>query len=106
MKKLFVAAMMVLSTSAAFAGDSDALKNILKAKTYQEAEALVKSAELANDAEKAAAYEESFAKLAGLSGAKPAATMSETVNKSLNKEDSERRAFIDSIGRYGQENKK
>jgi hypothetical protein len=56
MKKLFVAAMMVLSTSAAFAGDSDALKNILKAKTYQEAEALVKSAELANDAEKAAAW--------------------------------------------------
>lgn len=56
MKKLFLAAMMVLSTSAAFAGDSDALKNILKAKTYAEAETLIQSATLANDAEKAAAY--------------------------------------------------
>lgn len=58
MRKLFVAAMMVLSTSAVFAADSDALKNILKAKTYAEAESLVKSSinSLANDAEKAAAY--------------------------------------------------
>lgn len=58
MKKLFIAAMMVLSTSAAFAGDSDALKNILKAKTYAEAESLIKSTvnSLAGDAEKAAAY--------------------------------------------------
>ena len=55
MKKLFLAAMMVLSTSAAFAGDSDALKAILKAKTYQEAEALIQSSTLV-DAEKAAAY--------------------------------------------------
>ena len=56
MKKLFLAAMMVLSTSAAFAGDSDALKTILKAKSYAEAEALLQNATLANDAEKAAAY--------------------------------------------------
>lgn len=58
MKKLFVAALMVLSTSAAFAGDSDALKNILKAKTYAEAESLIKTSinSLASDAEKASAY--------------------------------------------------
>ena len=56
MKKLIVAAMMVLGTTSAFAGDSDALKEVLKAKT--EAEALVKQnlGQLANDAEKAKAY--------------------------------------------------
>ena len=49
---------MVLSTSAAFAGDSDALKTILKAKTYAEAESLIKTSinSLASDAEKASAY--------------------------------------------------
>ena len=58
MKKLFVAALMVLSTSAAFAGDSDALKNILKVKSYAEAESIISSTvnSLASDAEKAAAY--------------------------------------------------
>ena len=50
--------MMVLGTTSAFAGDSDALKEVLKAKTYAEAEALVKQnlGQLANDAEKAKAY--------------------------------------------------
>ena len=50
--------MMVLGTTSAFAGDSDALKAVLKAKTYAEAEALVKQnlGQLANDAEKAKAY--------------------------------------------------
>jgi hypothetical protein len=56
MKKLFIAAMMVLSTSAAFAADSDALKAILKAKNFAEAQSLIASSALANDAEKAAAY--------------------------------------------------
>ena len=58
MKKLIVAAMMVLGTTSAFAGNSDALKEVLKAKTYAEAEALVKQnlGQLANDAEKAKAY--------------------------------------------------
>lgn len=58
MKKLIVAAMMVLGATSAFAGDSDALKAVLKAKTYAEAEALVKQnlGSLANDAEKAKAY--------------------------------------------------
>jgi tetratricopeptide (TPR) repeat protein len=58
MKKLFMMAVMMVASATAFAGDSDALKAILKAKTYAEAEALVKSSvgSLANDAEKAKAY--------------------------------------------------
>lgn len=58
MKKLMIAALMMLSTSAVFAGDSDALKAILKAKTYSEAASLVKSSvnSLATPAEKAKAY--------------------------------------------------
>ena len=51
-------AVMMVASATAFAGDSDALKAILKAKTYAEAEALVKAnlGSLANDAEKAKAY--------------------------------------------------
>ena len=58
MKKLIVAAMLVLGTTSAFAGDSDALKAVMKAKTYAEAEALLKQnlGQFANDAEKAKAY--------------------------------------------------
>lgn len=58
MKKLVLMAALVLGTSAAFAGDSDALKAIKKAKTYEDAAALVQSslASLASDAEKATAY--------------------------------------------------
>ena len=58
MKKLIVAAMLVLGATSAFAGDSDALKAVMKAKTYAEAEALVKQnlCQFANDAEKAKAY--------------------------------------------------
>lgn len=50
--------MMVLGTTAAFAGDSDALKAILKAKTYAEAQSLLNSnlSTLANNEEKAKAY--------------------------------------------------
>ena len=51
-------AMFMVASATAFAGDSDALKAILKAKDYAEAEALVKSniSQLANDQEKAKAY--------------------------------------------------
>ena len=58
MNKLIVAAMLVLGATSAFAGDSDALKAVMKAKTYAEAEALVKQnlGQFANDAEKAKAY--------------------------------------------------
>ena len=58
MKKLMMMAVMFVASATAFAGDSDALKAILKAKTYAEAESLVKSTlgQLASDAEKAKAY--------------------------------------------------
>lgn len=51
-------AMFMVASATAFAGDSDALKAILKAKDYAEAEALLKSglSQLANDQEKAKAY--------------------------------------------------
>ena len=51
-------AMMFVASATAFAGDSDALKAILKAKTYAEADQLLKNSldQLANDAEKAKAY--------------------------------------------------
>ena len=50
--------MLVLGATSAFAGDSDALKAVMKAKTYAEAETLLKQnlGQLANDAEKAKAY--------------------------------------------------
>ena len=58
MKKLMIMAVMLVASATAFAGDSDALKAILKAKTYAEAEALVKSSleQLASPQEKAKAY--------------------------------------------------
>ena len=58
MKKLMIAALMVLGTSAAFAGDSDALKAVLKAKTYDEAKSLLTSSlnSMASAEEKAKAY--------------------------------------------------
>ena len=50
--------MMLMVSTMTFAGDSPALKAILKAKTYDDAESLLKSTlqELANDEEKAKAY--------------------------------------------------
>lgn len=58
MKKLMFAALMLFSASVAFAGNSDALKAILKAKTYADAENLLKTnfSQLAGNSEKAAAY--------------------------------------------------
>ncbi|MBQ2060558.1 MAG: tetratricopeptide repeat protein [Prevotella sp.] len=58
MRKLLIAALMILGTSAAFAGDSDALKAILKAKTYDDAKQLLTQnlASLASAEEKAKAY--------------------------------------------------
>lgn len=53
-----IAALMMLGTSAAFAGDSEPLKAILKTKTYPEAEQLLKSnlSQLVSSEEKAKAY--------------------------------------------------
>ncbi len=58
MKKLLIACLMLIATSTAFAGNSDALKAILKANTYTEAEQLVSSSldQLAGNEEKATAY--------------------------------------------------
>ena len=57
MKKIMMMAMMVVASATAFAGDSDAKKN-LKGLGYAEAETLVKNSidQLANAQEKAAAY--------------------------------------------------
>ena len=51
-------AVMFVASATAFAGDSDALKAILKAKTYADAETLLKGSldQLANAQEKAKAY--------------------------------------------------
>ena len=51
-------AMMLVASATAFAGDSDALKNILKSKNYAEAAQMLKQSlgQLADDAEKAKAY--------------------------------------------------
>ena len=58
MKKLIMAVLIVLSTSAAFAGDSSPLKAILKATNYAEASQLLQSTldQLKDNAEKAKAY--------------------------------------------------
>ena len=58
MKKIMMMAVMLVASATAFAGDSDALKAILKAKTYAEAEQLLNSSlgQLATPAEKAKAY--------------------------------------------------
>ena len=58
MKKFMMLAMMFMASSMTFAGDSDGLKAILKAKTYDEASQLLKQnlGSLADNAEKAKAY--------------------------------------------------
>ena len=55
---MMIVALMAAAASTAFAGDSDALKSILKAKTYAEAVSLVNAnlGQLADNAEKAKAY--------------------------------------------------
>ena len=62
MKKLMFAALMLLSTSAAFAGDSEPLKAILKAQSYAEAAELLKAniGQITDNAEKAKAYDKLF----------------------------------------------
>ena len=62
MKKVFMMAIALMASSMAFAGDSDALKAILKSKDYAEAANLVKQnlGQLADNAEKAAAYNHLF----------------------------------------------
>ena len=58
MKKVMILAMMMVASATTFAGDSDGLKAILKAKTYNEANQLLQQnlGSLADNAEKAKAY--------------------------------------------------
>ena len=58
MKKVMMMAMMLVATATAFAGDSDALKAVMKSKSYAEAAQLLKTnlGQMADDAEKAKAY--------------------------------------------------
>ena len=58
MKKVMILAMMMVASATSFAGDSDGLKAILKAKTYDEANQLLQQnvGSLADAAEKAKAY--------------------------------------------------
>ena len=89
MKKLMMMAVMFVASATAFAGDSDVLKAILKAKTYAEAEQLVKSTldQLASPAEKAKAYN----KLVDLAmedfDAQNAIVTENQVNKQMGKEE-------------------
>jgi hypothetical protein len=58
MKKMMMMAMMLVASATAFAGDSDALKAVLKTKNFAEAEQLLKQNvnQMADAAEKAKAY--------------------------------------------------
>ena len=58
MKKVMMMAMMLMASTMTFAGDSDALKAIMKTKDYAQAEQLLKAnlQQLADNAEKAKAY--------------------------------------------------
>ena len=58
MKKMMMMAMMFVASATAFAGDSDALKAVMKSKNYAEAAQLLKQNidQMANAAEKAKAY--------------------------------------------------
>lgn len=88
MKKLMIAALMLLGTSTAFAGDSDVLKSILKAKTYAEAEQIVKSSlgQLANDEEKARAYNKLVDLALDKVNAEQAVQIENQTNKAMGKE--------------------
>lgn len=99
MKKLMFAALMLLSTSAAFAGDSEPLKAILKAQTYTEASALVKSslAQLADNAEKAKAYNKLFELAMKKVNAEQAAQIENETQKQMGKEPSKQ---VDEKGLY------
>lgn len=89
MKKLIMMACVLVASSTAFAGDSDALKAILKAKTYAEAETLVKSSlgSLANDAEKAKAYNKLVDLALNDFSAQSAIQTENQVNKQMGKEE-------------------
>ena len=89
MKKLMMMAVMFVASATAFAGDSDVLKAILKAKTYAEAEQLVKSTldQLASPAEKAKAYNKLVDLAMADFDAQNAIVTENQVNKQMGKEE-------------------
>ncbi len=99
MKKMMIVALLAVSASTAFAGDTPELKQILKAKTYAEAAGLLQSnlSKLANDQEKAKAYNK-LVDLAMVKVTKEKTAMDQnTVKQQMN--DSKLEA-VDSLGYY------
>ena len=88
MKKLMFAALMLLSTSAAFAGDSEPLKAILKAQTYAEAADLLKAnlAQITDNAEKAKAYDKLYELAIKKVNAEQGVQLENQTNKQMGKE--------------------
>ena len=88
MKKLMFAALMLLSTSAAFAGDSEPLKAILKAQTYAEAADLLKAnlAQITDNAEKAKAYDKLYELAMKKVSAEQGVQLENQTNKQMGKE--------------------
>ena len=82
-------AMTLVASATAFAGDSDALKAILKAKTYADAAQLLEQnlASLANDAEKAKAYNKLVDLAMADFDAQNAIVTENQVNKQMGKEE-------------------
>ena len=83
-----IAAMMLFSVSAAFAGDSEPLKAILKAQTYSEAAELLNSnlAQITDNAEKAKAYDKLFELAMKKVSAEQGVQLENETNKQMGKE--------------------
>lgn len=99
MKKLMIVALMAVAASTAFAGDSPALKAILKAKSYDEAQSLINSTlgQLVSPAEKAKAYNKLYS-LAYAIVTKEQGVMNENqVNKQMGNAET---AKVDSVAFY------
>jgi tetratricopeptide (TPR) repeat protein len=98
MKKIMMMAMMMVASATAFAGDSDGLKAIMKSKTYDEANQLLKQnlASLADNAEKAKAYN----KLVDLAMEKYNAESSIVTENQVNKQMGKELKPVDTKGMY------
>ncbi len=99
MKKMMIAALMLLGTSSAFAGDSNALKAIMKAKTYDEAAQLLNSSltQLTDNAEKAKAYNHLVELALGIVDKEQAVQIENETAKQMGKESNKP---VDEAGMY------
>lgn len=99
MKKLMIVALMAVAASTAFAGDSPALKAILKAKSYAEAKSLIDSTlgQLADPAEKAKAYNKLYSLAYEIVTKEQGAMNENQVNKQMGKAAT---AVVDSVAFY------